>query len=78
MSYGLRVYVSHFADYGATYGSIGGVILLLLWLYVSSLVLLLGAEINSEIEQAAADRGHPEAKAAGNRRAPVDVGRRAV
>lgn len=78
VSLGLRFYVRWFGNYNATYGSIGGVILLLLWLYVSSLVLLLGAEINSEIEQAAADRGHPEAKAAGNRRAPVDVGRRAV
>jgi membrane protein len=77
-SLGLRFYVRLFGNYNATYGSIGGVILLLLWLYVSSLVLLLGAEINSEIEQAAADRGHPEAKAAGDRRAPADVGRRAV
>jgi membrane protein len=78
VSLGLRFYVRWFGNYNATYGSIGGVILLLLWLYVSSLVLLLGAEINSEIEQAAAERGHPEAKAAGNRRAPVDAGRRAV
>jgi membrane protein len=67
-SIGLRFYVSRFADYGATYGSIGGVILLVLWLYVSSAVLLLGAEVNSEIEQAAAERGHPEAKAKGERR----------
>jgi membrane protein len=64
-SYGLRYYVHYLGNYNATYGSIGGVILLLLWLYVSSAVLLLGAEINSEIENAAARRGHPEAKAAG-------------
>jgi membrane protein len=76
-SLGLRFYVRHFGNYNATYGSIGGVILLVLWLYVSSLVLLLGAEINSEIEEAAAKRGHPEAKAPGEMEAPADQLRRA-
>lgn len=73
MSYGLRFYVANFADYGATYGSIGGVILLMLWLYLSGLVLLVGAEINAEIEHAAAERGAVTAKAAGERAAPVDA-----
>jgi membrane protein len=76
-SLALRFYVRHFGDYNATYGSIGGVILLVLWLYVSSLVLLLGAEINAEIEEAAANRGHPEAKAPGEMQAPADELRRA-
>ncbi len=71
MSMGLRYYVGHFANYNATYGSIGGVILLLLWLYLTGVVLLLGAEVNSEIEHAAAARGDPTAKAAGERRAPT-------
>ncbi len=48
-------------DYSATYGSIGGVILLLLWLYLTGIVLLLGAELNAEIEHAAAHRGVPTA-----------------
>jgi membrane protein len=65
MSYGLRVYVSHFANYNATYGSIGGVILLMLWLYLTGVALLLGAEVNAEIEQAAARRGEPTAKLPG-------------
>jgi membrane protein len=52
-SVALQQYVAHFADYNKTYGSIGGVILLMLWLYVSGLVLLVGAEINSEIAKAA-------------------------
>ena len=65
MSYGLRLYVTRFANYNATYGSIGGVILLMLWLYLTGLVLLLGAEINSEIEHAAARRGEPTAKLPG-------------
>jgi membrane protein len=51
MSFGLRVYVRFFDAYNATYGSIGGVILLMLWLYLSSLFLLIGAEINAVVEQ---------------------------
>jgi membrane protein len=65
MSLGLRFYVSNFGNYTATYGSIAGVILLLLWLYLSGLVLLLGAEVNAEIEHAAAARGAATAKAKG-------------
>jgi membrane protein len=65
MSYGLRLYVTRFANYNATYGSIGGVILLMLWLYLTGLVLLVGAEINAEIEHAAARRGEPTAKLPG-------------
>jgi membrane protein len=55
-SYGLRLYVTSIANYNATYGSIGGVILLLLWLYVTGLILLGGAEINAEIGRAAGGR----------------------
>jgi membrane protein len=65
MSAGLRYYVSHFANYNATYGSIGGVILLMLWLYLSGVALLIGAEVNSEIEHAAAARGAADAKIRG-------------
>ena len=74
LSFGLRLYVSHFANYSATYGSIGGVILLILWLYLSGVVLLLGAEINAEIEHAAAERGAFTAKARGENEAPADGG----
>lgn len=49
-SWGLSVYVSNFGNYGATYGSVGAVIVLLLWLYVSAFVVLLGAEVNAEME----------------------------
>ena len=68
-SLALRFYVERISDYNAAYGSIGGVILLLLWLYLSSVALLLGAEINSEIEHAAAQKGERSAKAEGERRA---------
>ena len=67
MSFGLRFWVGRFADYSATYGSIGGVILLMLWLYLTSFVLLVGAEIDAEIEAAAhmASKPHyPIARAA--------------
>ena len=74
LSFGLRLYVSNFANYSATYGSIGGVILLILWLYLSGVVLLLGAEVNAEIEHAAAERGAVTAKARGQNEAPVDGG----
>jgi membrane protein len=64
-SLALRYYVANFANYNATYGSIGGVILLMLWLYLSGMAILVGAEVNAEIEHAAARRGAPDAKAAG-------------
>ncbi|HEX3178676.1 MAG TPA: YhjD/YihY/BrkB family envelope integrity protein [Methylomirabilota bacterium] len=64
-SFALRFYVANFANYNATYGSIGGVILLMLWLYLSGMALLLGAEVNAEIEHAAARRGAPDAKDVG-------------
>jgi membrane protein len=41
------IYVSQFANYTRTYGSLGGIIVLLLWLYLSSNILLLGGEINA-------------------------------
>lgn len=51
-SLGLRLYVAYFGNYNATYGSIAGMILLMLWLYMSNVTLLVGAEINSVIEEA--------------------------
>ena len=62
MSFGLRVYVGHIANYSATYGSIGGVILLMLWLYLSSVVFLIGAEIDSVIEGAATRKARRAAR----------------
>jgi membrane protein len=44
------IYVSHFASFGKSYGSLGAVVALLMWLYLSSFVVLLGAEINAEVE----------------------------
>jgi membrane protein len=44
-------YVRTFADYGKTYGALGGVIALLMWFYLSSIIVVLGAEINAEMER---------------------------
>lgn len=49
-SLGFSTYISNFADYSATYGSIGAVIVLMLWLYIAGLSLLVGAEINALLE----------------------------
>jgi membrane protein len=61
-SAGFSFYVSHFANYDRTYGSLGAVVVLLFWLYISFYIVLLGAEINAELElQTAQDttRGGP-------------------
>jgi membrane protein len=55
-SFGLRLYLYFFNNYSVTYGSLGAVIILLTWFYISGLMLLLGAEVNSEIEAAAAEK----------------------
>ncbi len=47
-----RFYTVNFSNYEASYGAIGGVILLLLWFYLSGLVIVIGAEMNAEIEHA--------------------------
>jgi len=55
VSLGFKVYVDNFGDYNKVYGSIAGVIVLMLWLYWSGMMLLLGGEINAEIEHAATE-----------------------
>ncbi|MFC5862296.1 YihY/virulence factor BrkB family protein [Acidicapsa dinghuensis] len=52
-SLGLRVYLHFFNSYSLTYGSLGAVIILLTWFYISGLMLLVGAEINREIKDSA-------------------------
>ncbi len=53
---GFGAYVANFSDYNATYGSLGAVIVFLTWLYLSAYILLLGAELNSIIEEHAGRR----------------------
>lgn len=50
-SAGFAIYVANFSSYNSTYGSLGGVIVALLWLWITNLALLLGAEIDAELER---------------------------
>lgn len=51
-SLGLKIYATNFADYNVAYGSLGAVIVLLLWFYLTAIVILAGAEINAQHERA--------------------------
>jgi len=68
ISLGFKFYVSHFGSYNATYGTIGGIIVLLTWLYVSSLAILVGAELNAEIEHASPYGKDPGERVAGEKK----------
>lgn len=67
VSLAFRVYLQFFDSYNKTYGSLGAVIILMLWLYFTGAAVLIGGEINSEIENAAAEQGEPEAKERGEK-----------
>jgi membrane protein len=54
-TWGFTQYVEHFGRYNVTYGSIGGVVVLLMWFYISGFVFILGGEINSVLEHASVE-----------------------
>jgi membrane protein len=72
-SLGFSYYVNNFGSYDKTYGSIGAIIVLLTWMYVSGYVILVGGEINAEIEHASASGKEPGEKVEGAGTAPPGV-----
>jgi membrane protein len=74
-SLGFKLYIANFTDYEASYGTVGGVIVVLLWLYVSGVVILGGAELNAEIEHASPYGRAPGQK---NEQGKLMIGRRAA
>ena len=71
VSFAFKIYLHFFDSYNKTYGSLGAVIILMLWLYLTGVAILIGGEVNSVIEDAAAKAGDPEAKEKGEK-APDD------
>jgi membrane protein len=61
-SLAFRIYLSFFNSYSATYGSLGAVIILMLWFYISGFAVLVGGEVNSEIGKAAEEAEQKEEK----------------
>ena len=59
LSYGLGVYFRHFGNFNKTYGTLGTAIGLLVWLYWTNIVILFGAELNSELRKASGERPLP-------------------
>ena len=66
-SLGFRLYLRYFNTYNAVYGSLGAVIILMLWFYLTGAAILIGGEVNSEIEKAAAKAGERDAKLPGEK-----------
>ncbi|HXO20239.1 MAG TPA: YihY/virulence factor BrkB family protein [Thermoanaerobaculia bacterium] len=61
-SFGFRLYLSYFHAYSKTYGSLGAVILLLVWFYLTAFAILMGGEVNSELAKASARRAEARAR----------------
>jgi membrane protein len=74
-SYLFALYVAHGASYNATYGTLGGVVALLLWFYITSIVLLMGAEVNAVLEKRAQPAGMAHRQAVSEAKAEDHDGR---
>ncbi len=67
VSFGFRLYLHFFDSYSKTYGSLGAVIVLMLWFYFTGAAILIGGEVNSDLEDEAAKKGAPDAKEKGEK-----------
>ena len=67
-SLAFKVYVANFGNYNETYGTLGGIIVLMLWFYISALAVLAGAEMNAEIEHASPYGKNPGEKVPGEKK----------
>jgi hypothetical protein len=67
VSLAFKLYLTYFADYNATYGTLGAFIVLLTWFYLSALAVLVGAELNAEIEHASPYGKKPGEKVPGEK-----------
>jgi membrane protein len=60
-SFLFKLYIRHFSDFGVLYGSLGTLIVLMFWFYLSGIAILIGGEINATLQDAAANHGAPRA-----------------
>jgi membrane protein len=70
-SYGFSIYVTNFGSYDKTYGSIGGVMVMMTWLYLTGLIFILGGEINAVLEHASYEGKAKGARVAGEAPPPA-------
>lgn len=70
ISLAFRAYLSHFNSYSVTYGSLGALIILMLWFYLTGAAILLGGALNAEIENATAEASITGAKQKGEKNPP--------
>jgi membrane protein len=68
VSLGLKLYLKYFGNYNETYGTLGAFIVLLTWFYLSGLAILVGAELNAEIEHASPHGKNPGEKVPGEKK----------
>ena len=71
VSYAFRLYLSYFNSYDKTYGSLGAVIILMLWLYMTAFVILIGGIINATLQEMT----DPETAAESRRKKRTEIGK---
>jgi membrane protein len=70
---GFNLYVQHFASYGRTYGALGTFVVLMIWTYITSLIALIGAEINRELHKMRAEANSSQSSIDGSNRRRLSV-----